>query len=81
MVGRQPSRVPLGRLIGRERLRILQLLHRRPRTTNDLAVELTVTPSAVHQYLQLLRRTAPAGSATSTRCDAQDVRNVPGVQL
>jgi DNA-binding transcriptional ArsR family regulator len=53
----RPSASDLGRLIGRERLRVLVLLAGRPRTTSDLAVELAVTPSAVSQHLQLLRRT------------------------
>ena len=38
------------------RARILELLTH-PRTTTDLAGELKVTPSAVSQHLQLLRRT------------------------
>jgi DNA-binding transcriptional ArsR family regulator len=53
----RPSTSDLGRLIGRERLRILILLGSRPRSTSDLAIELAVTPSAVSQHLQLLRRT------------------------
>jgi len=53
----RPNTSDLGRLIGRERLRILALLRSRPRSTSDLAVELAVTPSAVSQHLQLLRRT------------------------
>jgi DNA-binding transcriptional ArsR family regulator len=53
----RPSASDLGRLIGRERLRILSLLRARPRSTSDLAIELAVTPSAVSQHLQLLRRT------------------------
>jgi DNA-binding transcriptional ArsR family regulator len=53
----RPSASDLGRLIGRERVRILALLRSRPRSTSDLAVELAVTPSAVNQHLQLLRRT------------------------
>jgi DNA-binding transcriptional ArsR family regulator len=53
----RPSTSDLGRLIGRERLRILELLRGRPRSTSDLAIELAVTPSAVSQHLQLLRRT------------------------
>jgi DNA-binding transcriptional ArsR family regulator len=53
----RPSDSDLGRLIGRERLRILGLLRDRPRSTSDLAVELAVTPSAVNQQLRLLRRT------------------------
>lgn len=53
----RPSASDLGRLIGRERLRILSLLRGRPRSTSDLAIELAVTPSAVSQHLQLLRRT------------------------
>ena len=53
----RPSTSDLGRLIGRERLRVLILLGSRPRSTSDLAVELAVTPSAVNQHLQLLRRT------------------------
>ena len=53
----RPSTSDLGRLVGRERLRILILLDSRPRSTSDLAVELAVTPSAVNQHLQLLRRT------------------------
>jgi DNA-binding transcriptional ArsR family regulator len=53
----QPSASDLGRLIGRERLRIISLLRIRPRSTSDLAVELVVTPSAVSQHLQILRRT------------------------
>jgi DNA-binding transcriptional ArsR family regulator len=53
----RPSPSDLGRLIGRERFRILALLGDRSRTTSDLAVELAVTPSAVSQHLQLLRRT------------------------
>src|ERR1700761_2156310 len=58
----RPSSTDLGRLIGHERLRILALLRSRPRTTSDLAVELAVTPSAVSQHLQLLRRTGLADS-------------------
>jgi DNA-binding transcriptional ArsR family regulator len=54
----RPSTSDLGRLIGRERLRILSLLGSRPRSTSDLAIELAVTPSAVNQHLQLLRRTS-----------------------
>ena len=46
------------RLTVTERLRILTLLRGRPRSTSDLAV----TPSAVSQHLQLLRRTALADS-------------------
>lgn len=53
----RPSASDLGRLIGRERLRILALLDGRPRSPSDLAIELAVTPSAVSQHLQLLRRT------------------------
>jgi len=53
----RPSSSDLGRLIGRERLRILGLLRGRPRSTGDLAVELAVTAPAVSQHLQLLRRT------------------------
>ena len=53
----RPATSDLGRLIGRERLRILSLLRSRPRSTSDLAIELAVTPSAVNQHLQLLRRT------------------------
>jgi DNA-binding transcriptional ArsR family regulator len=46
----------LARLIGTPRARILeQLTH--PRSTSDLAGQLKVTPSAVSQHLQLLRRT------------------------
>jgi DNA-binding transcriptional ArsR family regulator len=57
-----PSPSDLGRLIGRERLHILSLLAGRPRCTSDLAVELSVTPSAVSQHLRLLRRTGLADS-------------------
>lgn len=53
----RPGASDLGRLIGHERLRILSLLRSRPRSTGDLAIELAVTPSAVNQHLQLLRRT------------------------
>jgi DNA-binding transcriptional ArsR family regulator len=53
----RPSASDLGALIGRERLRILVLLGDRPRSTSDLAIELAVTPPAVSQHLQLLRRT------------------------
>jgi DNA-binding transcriptional ArsR family regulator len=53
----RPATSDLGRLIGHERLRILSLLRSRPRSTGDLAIELAVTPSAVNQHLQLLRRT------------------------
>jgi DNA-binding transcriptional ArsR family regulator len=51
-----PSRQDLAQLIGTARARILELLTY-PRTTTDLAGELKVTPSAVSQHLQLLRRT------------------------
>lgn len=51
-----PSRHDLAQLIGTPRARILELLTH-PRTTTDLAGELKVTPSAVSQHLQLLRRT------------------------
>jgi DNA-binding transcriptional ArsR family regulator len=51
-----PSRHDLAQLIGTPRARILELLTH-PRTTTDLAGELRVTPSAVSQHLQLLRRT------------------------
>ncbi|MGW7682254.1 DUF5937 family protein [Kribbella sp. NPDC054772] len=51
-----PSRQDLAQLIGTPRARILELLTH-PRTTTDLAGELRVTPSAVSQHLQLLRRT------------------------
>ncbi|HEU5420730.1 MAG TPA: ArsR family transcriptional regulator [Streptosporangiaceae bacterium] len=53
----RPDTSDLGRLIGHERLRILALLRSGPRSTSDLAIELAVTPSAVNQHLQLLRRT------------------------
>ncbi|MFF0338372.1 DUF5937 family protein [Kribbella sp. NPDC004875] len=51
-----PSRQDLAQLIGTPRAHILELLTY-PRTTTDLAGELKVTPSAVSQHLQLLRRT------------------------
>ncbi len=51
-----PSQRDLAQLIGTPRARILELLTH-PRTTTDLAGELKVTPSAVSQHLQLLRRT------------------------
>ncbi|MFD7161540.1 DUF5937 family protein [Kribbella sp. NPDC059898] len=51
-----PSHQDLAQLIGTPRARILDLLTH-PRTTTDLAGELQVTPSAVSQHLQLLRRT------------------------
>ncbi|TDO57384.1 regulatory ArsR family protein [Kribbella sp. VKM Ac-2571] len=51
-----PSRHDLAQLIGTPRAHILALLTY-PRTTTDLAGELKVTPSAVSQHLQLLRRT------------------------
>lgn len=51
-----PSRQDLAKLIGPARGRILELLTH-PRTTADLAATLKVTPSAVSQHLQLLRRT------------------------
>ncbi|MEV0284112.1 DUF5937 family protein [Kribbella sp. NPDC050820] len=51
-----PSRRDLDQLIGTPRATILALLTH-PRTTSDLAAELKVTPSAVSQHLQLLRRT------------------------
>ncbi|WP_350279149.1 DUF5937 family protein [Kribbella sp. HUAS MG21] len=51
-----PSQRDLAQLIGTPRARILELLTH-PRTTTDLAGELRVTPSAVSQHLQLLRRT------------------------
>nr|WP_272954858.1 DUF5937 family protein [Kribbella shirazensis] len=51
-----PSQQDLAQLIGTPRARILELLTY-PRTTTDLAGELKVTPSAVSQHLQLLRRT------------------------
>jgi DNA-binding transcriptional ArsR family regulator len=51
-----PSQRDLAQLIGTPRAHILQLLTH-PRTTTDLAGELRVTPSAVSQHLQLLRRT------------------------
>lgn len=51
-----PSRQDLAQLIGTPRAHILALLTH-PRTTTDLAGELRVTPSAVSQHLQLLRRT------------------------
>ena len=51
-----PSRKDLAQLIGTPRVHILALLTH-PRTTTDLAGELKVTPSAVSQHLQLLRRT------------------------
>jgi DNA-binding transcriptional ArsR family regulator len=51
-----PSRGDLAKLIGAPRARILEVLTY-PRTTTDLAAELKVTPSAVSQHLQLLRRT------------------------
>ncbi|GAA1598102.1 DUF5937 family protein [Kribbella hippodromi] len=51
-----PSQQDLAQLIGAPRTRILQLLTY-PRSTTDLAGELKVTPSAVSQHLQLLRRT------------------------
>lgn len=51
-----PSRHDLAQLIGTPRAHILELLTH-PRTTTDLVSELKVTPSAVSQHLQLLRRT------------------------
>ncbi|MFB6720166.1 DUF5937 family protein [Kribbella sp. NPDC056345] len=51
-----PTPQDLAHLIGTARARILQLLTH-PRTTTDVAAELQVTPSAVSQHLQLLRRT------------------------
>jgi DNA-binding transcriptional ArsR family regulator len=51
-----PSQKDLAQLIGTPRTHILSLLTH-PRTTTDLAGELKVTPSAVSQHLQLLRRT------------------------
>jgi DNA-binding transcriptional ArsR family regulator len=51
-----PSRRDLAQLIGTPRAHILALLTH-PRTTSDLAAELKVTPSAVSQHLQVLRRT------------------------
>lgn len=51
-----PSQHDLAQLIGTPRAHILELLTH-PRTTTDLAGELKVTPSAVSQHLQLLRRT------------------------
>ncbi|MFK4084142.1 DUF5937 family protein [Kribbella sp. NPDC020789] len=51
-----PTPQDLAQLIGTARARILQLLTH-PRTTTDVAAELQVTPSAVSQHLQLLRRT------------------------
>jgi DNA-binding transcriptional ArsR family regulator len=51
-----PSQKDLAQLIGTPRAHILALLTH-PRTTTDLAGELKVTPSAVSQHLQLLRRT------------------------
>ena len=51
-----PSHKDLAQLIGTPRAHILTLLTH-PRTTTDLAGELRVTPSAVSQHLQLLRRT------------------------
>jgi DNA-binding transcriptional ArsR family regulator len=51
-----PSGDDLAQLIGTPRAHILTLLTH-PRTTTDLAAELKVTPSAVSQHLQLLRRT------------------------
>ncbi|MFI7068009.1 DUF5937 family protein [Kribbella sp. NPDC050124] len=51
-----PSPRDLDQLIGTPRAHILALLTH-PRTTSDLAAELKVTPSAVSQHLQLLRRT------------------------
>lgn len=51
-----PSRRDLAQLIGTPRAHILALLTH-PRTTSDLAAELKVTPSAVSQHLQLLKRT------------------------
>ncbi|GAA1148556.1 DUF5937 family protein [Kribbella jejuensis] len=55
-VAEPPSHQDLAQLIGTPRARILDLLTH-PRTTTDLAGELQVTPSAVSQHLQLLRRT------------------------
>jgi DNA-binding transcriptional ArsR family regulator len=55
-VAEPPSQQDLAQLIGTPRAHILELLTH-PRTTTDLAVELKVTPSAVSQHLQLLRRT------------------------
>jgi DNA-binding transcriptional ArsR family regulator len=51
-----PSQRDVAQLIGTARARILDLLTH-PRTTSDIAEELKVTPSAVSQHLQLLRRT------------------------
>lgn len=51
-----PSRRDVELLVGTPRARILALLDH-PRTTTDLATSLEVTPSAVSQQLQLLRRT------------------------
>jgi DNA-binding transcriptional ArsR family regulator len=55
-VAEPPSVRDLARLIGTPRARILGLLTH-PRATSDLAAQLKVTPSAVSQHLQLLRRT------------------------
>ncbi|MEU8223460.1 DUF5937 family protein [Kribbella sp. NPDC048915] len=55
-VAEPPTRKDLAQLIGTPRAHILELLTH-PRTTTDLAGELNVTPSAVSQQLQLLRRT------------------------
>ncbi|WP_165956499.1 ArsR/SmtB family transcription factor [Kribbella antibiotica] len=51
-----PTPQDLAQLIGTARARVLRLLTH-PRTTTDIAAELQVTPSAVSQHLQLLRRT------------------------
>jgi DNA-binding transcriptional ArsR family regulator len=55
-VAEPPSQRDIAQLIGTARTRILELLTH-PRTTSDIAAELKVTPSAVSQHLQLLRRT------------------------
>ncbi|MGH3661289.1 MAG: ArsR family transcriptional regulator [Micromonosporaceae bacterium] len=46
----------LARLLGAPKAQILTLVAERPRTTRDLSLELGVTPSAVSQHLQVLRR-------------------------
>lgn len=47
----------LTRLLGAPKAQILTLVSEHPRTTRDLSLALAVTPSAVSQHLQVLRRT------------------------
>jgi len=56
----------LGRLLGGPRARLLQLLAEAS-STADLAVRLGVTPSAVSQQLQLLRRNGLVGATRAGR--------------